>query len=678
VSGKECIALLRCLSCQGKLEFGSEQYACAACGIEWPVSGPIPRFAGVTAHNETGRRLLAAARRGTWQQAVRSSVPKSDHALFGISDGIGDASGDLQRTPWIAMLGLDPAARALEIGCSYGAATAALARSVRELYSVESDPSRLEFTHERLQQEGIGNVRLIEALPGALPFAAASFDLIVLTAGLDSAGYNGTSGASASRVNFLRKIRGLLKADGCFVLGGVNRFSYRRIAATLSGRDTNTDNVHSYSDSARGYRLLLQEAGFGTVSGYWAEPSRDCPYHLVPLDVPRWVREHYLEMLNHPAPSPRDHWYRGLKRVVAATPALMHVLPEFLFFARQQPPGRTPLHSWIEQQLQSPPLRNGSSDSTEIGWALHTREAKPSAKVRLGNLRTGREHAYINVVTASRDNFSGTLELANQEIMSTALKLFPAANVAIPDVCGELQSGCVRYAMQAPARGTQLSRRVRQPGYFRDRHRVEADFDNIFAGMVTLTESLQNVPAVRAAPDGWRSIPAEIDDPAIRTAITRARHSEDSARSVTWVQHGDLSVEHVFFDEKTGRIEVLDWADLAGGLPPLYDFFQLLLSAGYLCPADERAAFRDEEELWAASFAKTFLEKKGFAVTAQNMLVRACERFNLPREQLRWLMLEFLVVRAHYYRVKSPVQQRIHLRLLRDFAQQEFELWSRG
>jgi hypothetical protein len=212
---------------------------------------------------------------------------------------------------------------------------------------------------------------------------------------------------------------------------------------------------------------------------------------------------------------------------------------------------------------------------------------------------------------------------------------------------------------------------VRRPNYFVDARRVENEFARIVGAIIELTEVLNNVSGVRMIDSSWLKIPEELkNSPEMRAAIEERRYWGGSSPGprATWIQHGDLSVENISLDMQTGRIEVVDWADLAGGFPPLYDLFSLFYSTGYLVPADEAVRFCSEEARWIASFDAVFFSDTGFAQIARELMLHACQRMKVQPELIPALLVEFLLVRLHYYRTRSLVEHRIHLRLLQQFC----------
>jgi len=702
--------LLKCLKCDGKLDVMRERCVCSRCGAEWPVSGGIPRFFEAPTYywGEIGqseaRELLEAARRGSWVQAIRARFPEGDNMMLGVLD--------LQRASWAPMVGLDERSVALDIGSGYGAITHSLSRSVGELYSVEAIPERVEFTQERLRQEDIRNVRLIQASATALPLVDKSFDLVVTNGVLEWVGEWDLEGDPRSaQLRFLGSICRLLQDDGLLVIGIENRFGYglflghndhsgipytslvpRRMASFMLRHSSTLHHrtqlnpkkeYRTYTYSERGYRKLLADAGFEDVSCYWAEPGYNQPYHLIPISRPQWVREQFLDLLNHPGPAPRQSWRRRLKRAIASSRILPLALPDFVLLASKRPGRKTEVQSWVEKRLvESGGKRDGcATDPQPMTWALYTQPFRPKSVVRLGDPRSGRDVAYIKVnIGAQSSAASFEAEVANRAKIRDSLRASASRAIGVPQAYGTLRVGNTSYWMESAAQGTQLCRMVRRLGYFADAGRVENDFSRFFEGLLDLTEALQNVSGARAMSSSWREVPEELENrPEVCAAIEERRYFGGSSTNscATWIQHGDLSVENIFLDQETGRIEVFDWADLAGGFSPLYDFFQLFFSTGYLPPADETVRFPSEVERWIASFNAVFLGDTGFARTVRKLILHACERLKVQPELIPSLLVEFLLVRTHYYRTKSVVQRRVHLRLLQICLERNCSVFGR-
>ena len=382
---------LQCLKCGEKLDCGPERCVCRVCGAAWPVRDGIPRFFQAPDYywGEVGRNqaleLLEAARRGSWVDAVRARFPESDNMRFGLLD--------LQRASWAPMLELDEQSTVLDIGSGYGAITHSLSRFAGDVYSVEAVPERIDFTRERLRQERILNVHLVQASATALPLAENSFDLVVVNGVLEWVGeWDLAVDPRTVQIDFLKRICRLLKNDGVLLIGVENRFGLgfflghddhsglpytslvpRPVASFMLRHNSkphyrtqlNTRKQYrTYTYSEGGYRRLLSDAGFAEMSSYWADPGYNQPYYLVPLAIPDWVQQHSVELLDHPSSAPRRSWVRRLKRI--ATPFSQRLVPDFVLLAAKQPGRSTKLQRWVEECLVE-------SDKTRADLAISLR-----------------------------------------------------------------------------------------------------------------------------------------------------------------------------------------------------------------------------------------------------------------------------------------------------------------
>jgi ubiquinone/menaquinone biosynthesis C-methylase UbiE len=647
---------------------------------------------------EVGRNqaleLLEAARQGSWADAVRARFSEKDDMRIGLLDP--------QRASWAVMLGLDEQSTALDIGSGYGAITHSLSRFAGEVYSVEAITERINFTRERLRQEQISNVHLVQASATALPLAENSFDLVVVNGVLEWVGeWDVTVDPRTVQINFLKKIFRLLKSDGVLLIGIENRIGLSsflgsvdhsglpyttlvpRSVATFILRHSSTPHhrtelntrkqYRTYTYSETGYRRLLADAGFAEMSSYWPDPGYNQPYYLVPLAMPDWVRQHSVELLEHPSPAPRRSWARKLKR--AAIPFSQRLVPDFLLLGTKHSGRSTKLQRWIEQCLAESD-KTRTTGPRSIVWELRTRPFKETSIVRLGDAKTGCDLAYLKVFTGSRKSPSPfENEATNRAKVQQSLDSSAAGLLRVPYSYGTLQIRNTYYYLEAASRGTQISSVVRALGYFDKPKRVERDFSQICDRITELTPVLQKVTAASTIPPAWREIPEPLRSrPDLVRTLGERRYFQEAhpESSVTWIQHGDLSVENAHIDRKTGEFEVFDWCDLAGGLPPLYDFFQFFQSTGYLDRADETVRFASEEDRWVATFKAVFLSESAFALLTRRLIRQACERLNVPPKKAPSLLLEFLIIRSSYYQARSEVQHRVQIRLL-ELCIAEFE-----
>jgi ubiquinone/menaquinone biosynthesis C-methylase UbiE len=704
------MTLFQCPKCGEKLDCGPERYVCGGCATAWPVTNGIPRFfqAPNNYWGEVGRRqaieLLEAARQGSWKDAVRSRFPENDNMRFGLLD--------LQRASWAPMLGLSEHSTVVDIGSGYGAITHSLSRFAGEVYSIEAIPERIDFTRERLRQEGIANVHLVQASATALPLAENSFDLAVVNGVLEWVGdWDLTVDPRMVQLNFLKKIQRLLKKDGILLIGIENRFGLdfirgnrdhsglrytslvpRQLATFMLRLNSQTHyrtqastqkQYRTYTYSESGYRTLLADAGFSEMSSYWADPGYNQPYDLTPLALPAWVRRHSEEQLRHPGLAPLRSWRRKVRRMTL--PFLEPFVSDFVLVGSKQALPDTQLKRWIEQCLnESDTTRSDQAIKRgPIAWALHTKPFKDTSIARIGDAKTGSDLAYLKIFTGTQvaeNPFA--LEVENRGKVQQSLSASKAALLRVPRFYGAMRVGATHYYLEEASPGSQISDIVREPGYFDNLQEIEKDFSQICDRILELTLALQSVPGVRTIPSTWRELP-EIARSGLIRELTERRYFQQSASGppATWVQHGDLSVENVHLNRKTGEFEVFDWCDLAGGLPPLYDFFHFFFSTGYLPRAAENIRFGSEEDRWIATFEALFFSDAAVGRLIRRLLMRTGARLNVSPREAPALLIEFLIIRFNYYQSRSAVQSRLHLRLLErclaDFEKQQQD-WERS
>ncbi len=692
---------LRCLECGGTVVISRTHCACSKCAMKWPVVNDIPRFSAVDGYwgemsRQEARELLEDARSGSWIKAVHDHFPAGDMNISIL---------DLQRAAWLPLLGLGRDAVALDVGSGLGAITHSLARSLGEVYSVEAVPERIEFTQVRLQQEGLNNVRLIQASALNLPFLEESFDLIVVNGVLEWVGeWNWKGDPADVQLKFLMGLNKLLRKDGVVVVGIENRFGYnnflgamdhsgmpytslmpRRLATfwlrkhstphhrtTLnSGREYRT-----YTYSARGYRKLLMKAGFSSMSFYWADPGYNQPYKLIPISERRLIQRHLWDLLDHPGPRKSTHLKMAVKRFAAKLPMIPWVIPDYVIFARKAGADETKLELWLQKQLNAGAGvgRSESGPQTGVVFDLQTRPFASNQVLRLWKPAQSCEIAFakVDVRVDEPTNYSSS-EYSNLDTINKMLSAAPERSVCVPKLIGSLTQGNTYYFLETAARGVQFSRRIRRPRYFSNFRRVKKDFARVIRASVDLSQRLAALSNVRKVDSTWYKIPREPEWPqGLATDIARMRYFTSGDKG-GWVQHGDFTVENIILDPAGDRIEVIDWGDMAGGFPPLYDVFSLILSSGYVRRSRNRYDLSNNYEYRKASFSDLFFSGEGLGPIMAELVTDACGALNVPAQLIPALLLEFLIIRINYYRTRGGSGsgfEQDHPTLLKVFAEE--------
>ena len=676
---------LACLACYGELTASPQELICSQCGSRWPIINEIPRFFQMPAHywGELGRQeardLLQEVRSSSWVETIRNRVPRPD---------LRKSILDLQRASWFSLLNLDPEAVGLDIGSGYGAITHALACSLGKVISVEAVPERIEFTQERLRQEGIDNVELLQASATALPIREGSCDLAVVNGVLEWVGEWDLEGdARSAQLRFLSRVYKSLKSDGVLVVGIENRFGYglflgardhsglrytsllpRPCATWLLRRNASPHyrttlnprrEYRTLTYSARGLRKLLSEAGFQSVAFYWADPGYNEPYSLVPLEQKRLVNERLLDTLNHPGALKGNRWRKGVKKVLANLGIFPWLVPDFVVVARKGDHQEPVDNELYRRELEAREKGEKKSGRGEEKFALcastHSFQSKVTVTAR--DRVSGRHLLVAKVhLPAPRPASNAEREFINLRQVSEQLNTRPDLLIGVPRPIRSFRRGKTLYYLEAAAQGTQLSRLVREPRYFHDLGMVERDFGRVVEASLQMTAALESVAGLCSIdPTYYELPPDEPISPELCGRIEEVRYFRGApgVSRVSCVQHGDFSVENVFLDRKTGRIEIIDWTDAGKGFPPLYDIFLLFCSSGYLHDSDGGRRVLTDDEFWMASFEDLFLSEHGMAVMVRRLLSAACDRLKIRPGQLRALLVEFLIIQMNFCRLRS-------------------------
>jgi SAM-dependent methyltransferase len=293
---------LVCPSCNTSLVLADEWLACGGCKASFPVREGIPSFAERDFYwNEIPRpdmlRVIETAQSQGWQTAVYDVLNPTGSEVHA-------TVGDERRADWKYLLPLSKESRVLDLGCGWGAAAVSLSETCGQVVAMDATWERVHFLDIRRRQQGIENLHPVHGGDTlTFPFPEGYFDLVVLVGVLEWFGesYPDLS-PRAAQLKALSNLRPLLKPGGYLYIAIENRFGYdylmgrpdhnglpfvgllpRRMADWHARRRTG-EPFRTYQYSIRGYRRLLQTAGFGHLEFYGDLPQYRHPHFYIPLD----------------------------------------------------------------------------------------------------------------------------------------------------------------------------------------------------------------------------------------------------------------------------------------------------------------------------------------------------------------------------------------------------------
>ena len=342
--------VMRCPECTGDLDAGPS-LVCTRCGRKWPVEFGIPFFDDGTPYwgeipQENMQDIVALARAADWAGVERyldEKFPKRKTFVY----------GDV-RADWRFMLPIRKGWRVLELGCGWGTHTMALARSGVEVFSQDATRERVEFLRHWAEREGFPHVHPVVCRAPRLPYAAASFDLVVMNGFLEwvACAYPDTVPPRKAQIQFLKSVFTLLKPGGMVFVGIENRFANQYFRGSLdhSGlqytslmprfladrvcRRKKGQGYREYTYSRRGYARLLADAGFRETRFFVPFDSYNMPETIVPYEEMTRTLRYFART--------RSHARTGVKRLLARLVFIPGFVPlyratifSFLFTARK-------------------------------------------------------------------------------------------------------------------------------------------------------------------------------------------------------------------------------------------------------------------------------------------------------------------------------------------------------
>ena len=220
----------QCLNCRKILVESKENFKCRNCGSEWKIENKIPQFTGnaiywgeITRYDMvyvnkqlTKNKYWKDVLRKVTEQKYKNQVPEPY-----------SFTTDLSRANWHFLISLDKKSKVLDIGAGLGTVSEVLSHYYEEVVSVEPVRERLYFCKKRFEQEGIKNIKLVNANALELPFPENSFDLVVMNGVLEWVALYNKENPKKVQEQVLINVLRILKPNGYLYIGIENRLSYR-------------------------------------------------------------------------------------------------------------------------------------------------------------------------------------------------------------------------------------------------------------------------------------------------------------------------------------------------------------------------------------------------------------------------------------------------------------------
>ena len=304
-----------CPKCKHALVKQTNGYSCQDCKCLYSISkgyvdflGNLEFYAGEVSQSEMQTLIKEIDALG-YEEAL--------HRFLKQNPSLADYITDFRRTDWLCHCLGKNNLRCLDIGSGLGNISHLLSYNFQEVYSLEAVKERIEFQKRKYKNSNRQNITVVRGNALELPFEDNFFDLVICNGLLEWVGVMNTIlKPRDTQLSFLREVKRVLSKNGCLYIGIENRFGFQfflgardhsglrytsllpRGLASLfvkcfgkkggiygdqSLKKKENLGYNTYTYSARGYRSLLQEAGF-KFKPYWVYPSYNKPHFSGKLD----------------------------------------------------------------------------------------------------------------------------------------------------------------------------------------------------------------------------------------------------------------------------------------------------------------------------------------------------------------------------------------------------------
>lgn len=299
----------------------AQEGQCTNCGVSWDSDGLLDFTKTDLYWNQFSSEIMSEvikrSRDVGWRHGVDQAIGTLD-SKEGNPEYLKNYIVGENRADWIVYTNVSEDSRVLDIGSGWGAVANQISTFCREVWATDTNRDNLEFQRIRFQQERRTNIRVARVGPlgvERLPFAEASFDLVVMNGVLEWIGCGSSSkGPRQIQLDALRDLRRVLKPSGQLYVGIENRYYVRnfsgirlhgelpfmsvlpRVLANFFMKNIKHEEHRTYIYGLYGYHRLFEEAGFDQTEILWPIPSYHDPRTIVPLSSTSSLR-HYVKYL---------------------------------------------------------------------------------------------------------------------------------------------------------------------------------------------------------------------------------------------------------------------------------------------------------------------------------------------------------------------------------------------
>ena len=296
---------LACPTCSGKVSVLGGKVYCELCGLVGSeIDGILcftdPEYYWGEISKEAMQQSNQLAQEIGWREAIDRTV--SD-------DSLREYIADRKRADFQYLWDVPPDSAVLDVGAGWGAIACALGENFRTVVAVEGVFERVRFIRTRALQLGLSNIQTICGDFLHVPLGGQQFDVVVLNGVVEWAAIAAEGHPRQLQVEFLTRIRKLLKPSGFAWVAIENRIGWDAIRGSVdhSGfrytslmprsvadaycrwrkqeyRSSSNTGYRAYTYSLPGYRKLFKDAGFSSARAFQVFPGYNNPIILLPID----------------------------------------------------------------------------------------------------------------------------------------------------------------------------------------------------------------------------------------------------------------------------------------------------------------------------------------------------------------------------------------------------------